>query len=80
MRVRYTFHALERIRQRGIEKKLITLCIREPDKSEQLEEVRKCVKRIDDKVIIVVYREGHDEILVITAYLSSKIHKYLAES
>ncbi len=80
MRVKYTFHALERIRQRDIEKKLIMLCIREPGKSEQLEEVRKCVKRIDDKVIIVVYREEHDEILVITAYLSSKIHKYLAES
>ncbi len=42
MRVKYTFHALERIRQRDIEKKLITLRIREPDKSEQLGSPQMC--------------------------------------
>lgn len=77
MKIVYSLHALERMRQRGIGKELIVLCIRNPDKSEELEGVYRCVKKIDDKVIIVIYRRENDKFMVVTAYLSSKLHKYL---
>ncbi len=77
MRIIYSLHALERMRQRGIDKKLVSLCIQNPDKDEVLEGVRRCIKRIDNKVIIVVYRREDDKFIVITAYLSSKLNKYL---
>ncbi len=35
------------------------------------------MRRVDDKVVVVVYRWEGDRVLVITAYLSSKIRKYL---
>ena len=77
MRIIYSLHALERMRQRGIGKELIVLCIQKPDKSEELEGVYRCVKKIDNKVIIVIYRRENDKFTVVTAYLSSKLHKYL---
>jgi len=33
--------------------------------------VKKAVKRIDDKAIVVVYREEGNKYLVITAYITS---------
>ncbi len=77
MKIVYTLHALERIRQRGIDRELIILCIQNPDKSERLENIYRCVKKVNDKVIVVFYDKKDDKIIVITAYLSSKIHKYL---
>jgi len=70
-------HALERIRQRGIDRELIRLCIQSPDRDEEIEGIRRCVKKINDKVIIVAYRKENDSFIVITAYMSSKLHKYL---
>jgi len=77
VKIVYTLHALERIRQRGIDRELIILCIQNPDKSERLENIYRCVKKVNDKVIVVFYDKKDDKIIVITAYLSSKIHKYL---
>ncbi len=77
MRIIYSLHALERMRQRGIDKKLVTLCIQDPDRSEKIEEVYRCIKKIDNKVIITIYKQENDKFIVITAYLSSRLHKYL---
>ena len=77
MRIIYSLQALERIRQRGISKELVILCIQNPDKSEELKGVYRCIKRINNKVIIVIYKRENDRFIVVTAYLSSKLHKYL---
>ncbi len=78
MNIRYTLHALERMCQRGIERGLVEECLRKPDKEECLSSnVYKCVKRINEKVIVVIYKQEDNTIVIITAYISSKIHKYL---
>ncbi len=78
MRIRYTLHALERIKQRGIEREAVEECLRNPDKVISLNNVFQCVKKVEkDKVLIVVYRKLDEMLLVITAYISAKIHKYL---
>ena len=77
MKIVYSLHALERIRQRGIDKKLIVLCIQKPDKSEELEEAYRSIKKIDNKVVVVIYRREDNKVIVITAYISSKLDKYL---
>lgn len=77
MKIVYSLHALERIRQRGIDKKLIVLCIQKPDKSEELEEAYRSIKKIDNKVVVVIYRRENNKVVVITAYISSKLDKYL---
>ncbi len=77
MRIVFSLHALERMRQRGIGKELVVLCIQNPDRSEELEGVCRCVKKINNKVIIVIYRRENGKFIVVTAYLSSKLHKYL---
>lgn len=80
MRIIYSLHAVERMRQRGISRELVALCIQDPGKSEELEGVYRCVKKINDKVIIVIYRRENDKFVVVTTYLSSKLHKYLGWS
>jgi len=77
VKIVYSLHALERIRQRGIDKKLIVLCIQKPDKSEELEEAYRSIKKIDNKVVVVIYRRENNKVVVITAYISSKLDKYL---
>jgi len=39
--------------------------------------VYRAVKREDDKVLVVIYRKSNDDIVVITAYRSTKKGKYL---
>ena len=77
MSIIFTLHALERIRQRGIDKELVRLCIQNPDREEENEGIHKCIKRVNNMVIIAIYRKENDNAIVITAYLSSKLHKYL---
>ena len=76
MKIRYTLHAIERIRQRGISRKEIETCLNNPNKVIEDKESR-CIKKLNDKVLIVVYRMEADAIIVITAYRTSKLHKYL---
>ncbi len=67
---------MERIKQRSIPKELIRECIESPDEVEE-RGICRCVKRLKDEVLVVVYRKEETEILVITAYRSSKVGKYL---
>ncbi len=77
MKIHYTLHALERMRQRGIRKDLVEQCVRESDRDERLDDVRRCIKRLDGKVLVVIYRRDSDTIIIVTAFTSSKVHKYL---
>lgn len=42
-----------------------------------MDDVRRCAKKLDERVIVVVYRPVGDTRIIITAYLSTKIQKYL---
>ncbi len=53
-------------------------CLQRPDRDEELGEARRCIKKIDDKILVVIYKRENEKIVVITAYISSKIRKYLA--
>ncbi len=80
-RVVYTRHAPERLAQRGITFEEVRHCVLNPDRELVEDGVRKAIKKMNDRVLIVVYRfENDDTILVITAYKSSKVEKYLHES
>ncbi|MBO8175060.1 MAG: DUF4258 domain-containing protein [Thermococcus sp.] len=71
-------HALERMNERGISKDLVIGALTNPDKVEEGHFGRKVAqKNIDGKLIRVIYEEHEDEIIVITAYITSKVDKYL---
>ena len=76
MKIRYTLHAIERMRQRGISREEVKVCLNNPDKIIEGKE-SKCVKKLNNKALIVVYRMEADAIIVITAYRTSKLHRYL---
>lgn len=77
MKIRYTIHAVERMKQRGISRKLVEECLQIPDKDEELEQARRCIKKIDDELLVVIYTGKDYEITVITAYKTTKAHKYI---
>ncbi len=54
----------------------VEACLTNPDKVIEGKGF-KFVKKLDDKALIVVYRMEADAIIVITAYCTSKLHKYL---
>lgn len=62
---------------REIDKNLVLKCLSEPDKDEELENVRRCIKKINDKLIIVIYRKEDNDFIIITAYITTKVHKHL---
>jgi len=65
------------MRQRGISVTMVELCITAPDRDKSLDDLCRCVKKLNRRVLIVVYKKFHNEVLVITAYISTKIRKYL---
>jgi hypothetical protein len=77
LKIRYTLHALERMKQRGIDKELVEECLENPDRTLLKEDTYRCIKKINDRVLVVIFRKNDDTILVITAFVSTKTHKYL---
>jgi hypothetical protein len=65
------------MRQRSIERSLVEQCLGNPDKDEEVEGVRRCVKRVGNRVLVVIYRSVNDTLVVITAFITSKVNKYL---
>lgn len=80
MAIKYIPHALERMKERGISRELVEEVLLSPDNTLEGYFGRKVAqKRINGKLIRVVYEEKEDEVLVITAYITSKIRKYGGE-
>ncbi|MEM0053447.1 MAG: DUF4258 domain-containing protein [Nitrososphaeria archaeon] len=77
MTIIFTTHALERMKQRKISKEEVITCIMNSDKLEKIGEITKAVKRANDKVLVVYCRYENEDIVVITAYKSSRAQKYL---
>ncbi|MDW8034519.1 MAG: DUF4258 domain-containing protein [Nitrososphaerota archaeon] len=78
MKITYTVHALERIRQRKISFEDISRCIESPDRVIVEHDMSKNIMKINNNVLIVVFRREDDNIIVITAYRSSRVEKYLS--
>ena len=78
MKVEFIEHALERMKERSITEEEVIKAISEPDyvgKGYGGREVAQ--KLIDGKLLRVVYKRHGDKIIVITAYKTSKVEKYL---
>lgn len=78
MIIRYTLHALERMRQRGIDRGLVYQCLSNPDREEEIDDSRRCVKKLNGKSLVVIYKRVDDTAIIITAYITSKTRKYLS--
>ncbi len=71
-------HALDRLEERGISKELVIEIIRDPDNVDLESERRKIAQKlIKGKLLRVVYDDEDESIVVISAYNTSKVHKYL---
>ncbi|ASJ11585.1 DUF4258 domain-containing protein [Thermococcus thioreducens] len=78
MEIRFIPHALERIEERGLSKELVDEAISNPDSVSGGYFGRKVAqKRLNGKLIRVIYEETSDGVIVvITAYITSKVRKY----
>ena len=65
------------MKKRGISKSEVLSCIRSPDKIEKLNDLIRSIKKINEKVLVVIHRVEDKNIIIITLYRSSKISKYL---
>lgn len=70
--MRYTLHAVERMKQRGISLKDAESCLNNPEKIIESSESR-CIKKLDDRALVVVFRREGEAVIVITAYYTSKL-------
>jgi len=65
------------MKETGISKGKVEQCLDSPDKPIQNGEMR-FVKEINQKVLAVIYKVEKGDKLVMTAFVSSKISKYLS--
>ena len=57
---------------------LIKECLLKPNKVLKLNNSRRAIKKLNSKALIVVYKAlSNNEALIITAYATSRISKYL---
>lgn len=79
MTILFTLHALERIKHRKIGRNEVIACIINPDKTERFGEITKAIKKVNGQVLVAYYRREDENIIVITAYKRSRVHKYLKQ-
>ena len=85
MGLRYTMkqitfiqHALDRLKERGISEELVIEVIRNPDNVDSEIEGRKIAQKlIKGKLLRIIYDDEEGSIVVISAYSTSKVQKYL---
>jgi hypothetical protein len=71
-------HALDRLKERGINEEHAIQVLRDPDDVELESEKRKIAQKlIKDRLLRVVYDDEEDSMVVISAYITSKVSKYL---
>ncbi|MDP1689133.1 MAG: DUF4258 domain-containing protein [bacterium] len=69
MKIRYSKHALDRLKQRVISKRLITEALINGQNREILEyEKIKCVYKFGTKKLIVIYKQDKEIYIIITSY------------
>lgn len=79
MIVEFSHHALEKIRRRGVNMSHVHQTLRTPD--ELYEDVEHgtmiAIKKVNDKFIILAYREEDEVVKVITIYYTSKFDRLI---
>jgi uncharacterized DUF497 family protein len=75
--INFIQHALDRLKERGISEELVREIIRDPQDTDHLDGRKIAQKLINGKLIRVIYDEEEDAIVVISAYKTSKVGKYL---
>ena len=68
------------MKKRGISKDEVLSCIKSPDKIERLNDLIRSIKKINEKVLVVIHRVEGKNFIIITVYRSSKISKYLTDN
>jgi hypothetical protein len=82
MRVKFTKHSLEQIERRRISKKLIKRFINNFNANDSIkaENIIKIINKVSkSKLLIIICIFTPTECRIVTAYLTSKIKKYLTE-
>jgi len=77
LKIIYTIHALKRLRERKFSKNTIKECIENPLKIISEDNIKRVIKKLNDKLLIVFYKIENGTFIVITAYTTSKVEKYL---
>ena len=81
-KITLTQHALFQLKQRGITKKDVVDCVRYPDKVLKQSKIRSRALQVTLQkqkryLLVVIYDQTSNEISIITAFITSKIKKYL---
>jgi len=79
MAIRFSHHALEKARRRGVNMSHVYQTLKIPD--ELYEDVEHgtmiAVKRTNDKFIILAYREKGEAVKIITLYYTTKLDRLI---
>jgi len=79
MIVEFSHHALEKIRRRGVNMSHVHQTLRTPDELyEDVEhETMIAIKKVNERFIILAYREEDEVVKVITIYYTSKFDRLI---
>ncbi len=77
-KVIFVKHALDRMKDRSITEEQIKSTLKYPGIIDCKNEKRKIAQRlIEGRLLRVVYEEGDDAIIVVSAYCTSRVNKYI---
>ncbi|WP_099209478.1 DUF4258 domain-containing protein [Thermococcus henrietii] len=80
MEIRFIPHALQRLEERGIPRELVEEAVKNSDEVRDGYCGRKVAqKRLNGRLIRVIFEEEEGDVVVITAYVTSKVRKYGGE-
>lgn len=77
-KVIFVQHALDRMKERSITEKQVRSTLNHPDIIDCRNEKRKIAQRlIEGRPLRVIYEEEDDAIIVVSAYCTSRVNKYI---
>ena len=79
MEIRFIAHALYQLTERGISKKEVEVTVSDPEKVFRQSSGRMCAVRHRDSkyLLVVIYEIRQAQVVVVTAFITSKVNKYL---
>jgi hypothetical protein len=77
-RVIFVQHAMDRMSERSITQELVKSTLNHPDNIDCRNEKRKMAQRfIEGRLLRIIYEEDDDAIVVVSAYCTSRVNKYI---
>ena len=77
-KVIFVQHALDRMKERGITQEQVKTALKFDGIIDDRNEKRKVAQRlIEERLLRVVYEEEGGEIIVVSAYCTSRVNKYI---